>query len=62
MMRYVILCVVLAGCAMPLEEAPVAEPIVAEPVMVEPAVELRGPDLCEVGDDGIGGTGCPQVE
>ncbi len=53
------LMITLAGCAAQIEE----EVVIVEPVVAEPVADpsAKGPDNCEaIGDDGIGGTGCPQ--
>lgn len=48
-----VLLVVLSGCAPEMEMN--VEPIIEEPMMEEPSLDI---DRC--GDDGIGGTGCPE--
>lgn len=53
-----ILCIflglALAGCAVPRPDTLVLE----EPVIM--AEEALSPEDCDIGDDGIGGTGCPE--
>ena len=52
-----VLCIAVSACAPVIEEAVVLEdPTIEEPVQ-------GAPDACDVtGDDGIGGTGCPDAE
>lgn len=51
----------LAACAVIEEEMVIVEPVVEEPVIVDDQAAPAKPPLpCEdLGDDGIGGTGCP---
>ena len=60
LVRVSLMAAILAGCAPVEQELVVAEPVLMEaPVIVEDkAARSTADEECDIGDDGIGGTGC----